>query len=116
MAAATVFIEKGANISEIDKGCKNKWSWGWLDSIDSLGDKIELWCKKTNHKGEAFCVPCCKPVKYTSGKFDLIKHTKCNQAGKNKHAEAVKVFKENTKLPGAVSDTDDPRQRSMLDR
>ena len=65
MAAATVFIEKGANISEIDKGCKNKWSWGWLDSIDSLGDKIELWCKKTNHKGEAFCVPCCKPVKYT---------------------------------------------------
>ena len=100
----SICLDKGASIYRIDEGLKNKWNWSWLEEKDCLGDVIGIWCRKTNRKGEAFCVPCGKVLRYASGKCDIKRHASTtNKAGVNKHAEEMQSYREKTKALSSLT-------------
>lgn len=40
------FLDSKSDISDLEKGVKNKFRFEWLTKDDFLKEKISIWCKK----------------------------------------------------------------------
>ena len=92
-----------ADISKIDVGIKNKFSWNWLVEKDSNGMFLSEWVRKVDRAGEALCNICNYMLRYgAGGKCVLLRHAK-----EKDHKLRVAALVNNTSLPSSyqVNDT-----------
>lgn len=97
-------VDRGGDVSSIDKDVKNKFRWDWLDLCVQVkssngnfrGVPISEWIIKINSPGKAKCKLCTKILSYGSkGKSALLEH--CNSESHMKCARSVIT---NFTLPG----------------
>ena len=99
-----------ATVKEIDKQCKNKWSWKWTDEeisrdVPRLGRSVTYKFKdcidKVDEQGVAFCSWCKDKICYGSeGKKAFTKHF--NRA---KHVKEFLIRATNYQLSASCSST-----------
>ena len=77
------FLPPGYNMKTLGKDVKNKWRWEWLSENDSKGEKWNMWLKKPDVMGIAFCEVCAKSINHKSnGKKSIRLHAKVDSSCK----------------------------------
>lgn len=94
-------VDGTANISEIDKGVRNKWNWQWLEEKDADGHFLSEYIRKVDRPGYAKCIICKCELQYgKGGKKDVVGH-----ASKKKHQRNRKLRETQTTLPSIFQKT-----------
>lgn len=68
------FIDQSSDITQLEENVRNAFKWEWLERLDTNDDRIQLWCKKINSSGQAYCVWCNSQLKYGSEGFKALTH------------------------------------------
>lgn len=69
------FLNESEDVSDLDAGKKNKFSWKWLDKVDSRNEKLRVWCKKIDVPGLCHCIACNRSFTYSNdGVKALFQH------------------------------------------
>ena len=83
-----------ANISEIDRGCRYKFDWGWLDECVEENNRIGDFIRKVDVAGKVLCEWCNDPINYANrGKLAITAHVKTK-----KHQDSAKIRSTNYAL------------------
>ena len=91
-----IFLPAGYDTKALECVVKNKWSWKWLMEEDSDGDQWNLWLRKPDIAGKAYCVCCNRQLNYgPSGKTALRKHVE----NYTDHRKNKMIVKENQVIP-----------------
>ncbi|KAG8185042.1 hypothetical protein JTE90_017063 [Oedothorax gibbosus] len=70
------FLDDKSDISDLEKGIRNKFRWEWLSKDDFMKEKISTWCKKIDVGGTCFCTCCNGSIRYASeGLKSLLNHS-----------------------------------------
>ena len=70
-------MQRTDSLADVEKGVKNKWVWGWCESLDANGDHLSDYIRKVNLPGAAICQWCNKKIMYgAGGKNALRQHAK----------------------------------------
>ena len=89
------------NIKDIDKSCKNKFRWDWLEEKDDNGDYLSTYIRKLDIPGKVKCDLCKVDITYAStGKSDLKSH-----ARKKDHVSRRNSVKDTHSLPAVFNQT-----------
>ena len=94
------FVEKEdiLIVNDIDKDCKNKWLWTWLEKSADIveGVKCADFIRKLPFAGLAYCTWCMSEINYASrGWLALKSHACCK-----KHRGCMTTRKTNFRLSG----------------
>ena len=96
------FKDGKSRVKDIDKGCKAKFSFQWMDDPIAYEDKFgvqktvltSLILRKPEVNGKCFCVPCNTLVSYANrGKIAWMDHLKSG-----KHVDSFRTMINNNKL------------------
>jgi len=79
------FLLPGFNTNQLEKGAKNKWRWELLTEKDSKGEKWDVWLKKPDVMGIAFCEVCSKTINYKSNGKTVLRNDAKDEDDKKKH-------------------------------
>lgn len=83
------FVERTANLKEIENGIRNKFRWQWLEEKDSNGDYLSDYVRKLSKPGMAFCLICDQRLDYSmKGKCHVKRHAQSE--GHKRRRNAVK--------------------------
>ena len=99
------------NISEIDKGCRYKFDWSWLEEMGEDKNLIGNYIRKVDVAGKVLCEWCDDPINYANrGRQAVIDHSKtkkhCDNAKirSTNYALSSKFFASSSKASSSSSD------------
>ena len=69
------FVDRTANLNDLEKGIRNKFRWQWLDEKDCNSDYLSDYVRKLSKPGFVFCDFCFQKLDYSKkGKTHLLRH------------------------------------------
>ena len=96
------FIDRKTDITQIEKGVKNKFRWNWLEEKDSNGDFLSDYVRKLVQPGLAYCVFCNHRLDYSTKGKSFVKRLYAESEG---HKKRRKCIKQNQTLPALFQAT-----------
>lgn len=56
------FLKSDCDTKSLEKDVKNKWNSEWLSECDKNGNRWEIWLRKPDIPGAAYCECCVKTI------------------------------------------------------
>lgn len=97
------YLTEKDDIAKLDKECKNKFRWEWLNKDDMKNEKISVWCRKIDVSGVCFCLLCNSSIKYSSEGFKSL----FNHSGTAVHKKSRDSVKNSEVLHSLFPGSDD---------